>query len=70
MPTDSSVDYSFGNLGPGTYFVCEAADSAWIQTFPNTTAAGDQLLRDANDAGNSRTNATTATSSRPARALT
>ncbi len=58
MPTDGSGDYSFGNLGPGTYFVCEAADSAWIQTFPNTT--GSEVINtcaNANDAGNSRTNA-------------
>ena len=56
--TNGTAGYSFANLGPGTYFVCEAADSAWTQTFPNTT--GSEVINtcaNANDLGNSRTNA-------------
>ena len=56
--TNGTGGYSFANLGPGTYFVCEAADSAWTQTFPNTT--GSEVINtcaNANDLGNSRTNA-------------
>jgi hypothetical protein len=33
--TDSNGNYSFPNLGPGTYLVCEALPTGWIQTFPN-----------------------------------
>ena len=37
--TNATGDYTFANLGPGTYFVCEDDSNAdWIQTFPNTVA--------------------------------
>ena len=33
--TDANGDYSFADLGPGTYFVCEASLAGWVQTYPN-----------------------------------
>ncbi len=33
--TDSSGDYSFTNLAPGTYSVCETPQAGWVQTYPN-----------------------------------
>jgi len=32
--TDSEGDYSFPNLDPGTYTVCEINQSGWTQTYP------------------------------------
>ena len=40
--TDGSGNYTFGDLGPGTYFVCEETMTDWVQTFPNT-AAGEVI---------------------------
>ncbi len=39
--TTSLVDgsYSFSNLGPGTYFVCEASVTDWVQSYPNASTA-------------------------------
>ncbi len=42
---------AFNNLGPGTYFVCEATAADWIQTFPNTVA-GEVIDTCDNVAGN------------------
>ena len=44
-------DYSFNNLGPGTYFVCEATATDWVQTFPNTVG-GEVIDTCDNVAGN------------------
>ena len=49
--TDGSGNYAFNNLGPGTYFVCEATVSDWIQTFPNTVG-GEVIDTCDNIAGN------------------
>lgn len=32
--TDGNGNYSFGNLAPGTYAVCETAQAGWTQTYP------------------------------------
>lgn len=32
--TDVNGNYSFGNLAPGTYAVCETAQAGWVQTYP------------------------------------
>jgi hypothetical protein len=32
--TDANGNYSFTNLDPGTYTVCEAQQAGWVQTFP------------------------------------
>jgi hypothetical protein len=40
--TDAGGDYEFDDLGPGTYFVCEATDADWVQTFPN--AVGGEVI--------------------------
>jgi hypothetical protein len=34
--TDSNGNYSFSNLGPGTYMVCEQLQAGWVQTTPGT----------------------------------
>jgi hypothetical protein len=34
--TASDGTYSFANLGPGAYIVCEDLPAGWVQTFPNT----------------------------------
>ena len=49
--TDATGNYAFNDLGPGTYFVCEATASDWIQTFPNTVA-GEVINTCDNIAGN------------------
>ncbi len=49
--TNGSGNYAFNNLGPGTYFVCEATASDWIQTFPKTVA-GEVIDTCDNIAGN------------------
>ena len=33
--TDQDGNYTFTNVAPGTYFVCETQQDGWIQTFPN-----------------------------------
>ncbi len=35
VSTDGNGAYSFPNLGPGTYRVCEGVVAGWIQTYPN-----------------------------------
>ena len=40
--TDSNGDYTFGDLGPGTYWACEDLPTGWIQTFPS--AAGGEVI--------------------------
>lgn len=34
--TDSNGNYSFSDIAPGTYKVCEVLQSGWIQTYPAT----------------------------------
>jgi hypothetical protein len=49
--TDASGDYAFADLGPGTYFVCEASTVGWVQTFPNVV--GGEVIDTCDDiAGN------------------
>ena len=40
--TDASGNYSFGDLGPGDYIVCEDLPAGWVQTFPN--APGGEVI--------------------------
>jgi hypothetical protein len=40
--TDSNGDYSFTDLGPGSYIVCEDLPVGWTQTFPD--AAGGEVI--------------------------
>ena len=43
--------YEFPDLGPGTYFVCEASMVGWVQTYPNL--AGGEVIDTCDDiAGN------------------
>jgi len=43
--------YAFADLGPGTYFVCEASMAGWVQTYPNL--AGGEVIDTCDDiAGN------------------
>jgi len=37
--TGLSGNYSFSNLGPGTYMVCEQLQAGWVQTLPGTPSA-------------------------------
>src|SRR5262249_51520156 len=37
LATDASGNYTFGSLGPGTYFACEESVTGWIQTYPNAS---------------------------------
>jgi hypothetical protein len=49
--TDADGDYEFTDLGPGTYFVCEASMAGWAQTFPNVV--GGEVIDTCDDiAGN------------------
>lgn len=41
--TDTSGNYSFGNLAPGDYSICEVQQSGWTQTYPGT-ASGCQTI--------------------------
>jgi hypothetical protein len=49
--TDADGNYAFTDLGPGTYFVCEASMAGWVQTYPNL--AGGEVIDTCDDiAGN------------------
>jgi hypothetical protein len=34
--TDSSGNYTSASLSPGTYYVCEASQTGWVETYPKT----------------------------------
>ncbi|MBL8031654.1 MAG: hypothetical protein JNK33_05010 [Candidatus Doudnabacteria bacterium] len=36
--TNADGNFSFTNLGPGTYWVCEVQQSGWVQTYPANNA--------------------------------
>jgi hypothetical protein len=42
--TDGSGNYSFGNLGPGTYTLCEVLKIGWVQTYPSNTGNGCHVI--------------------------
>ncbi len=53
--TDANGNYSFTNLGPGTYVVCEVAQSGWTQTSSptcHTVVAESGQNSQGNDFGN------------------
>ncbi len=46
MVTNANGDYSFNNLAPGTYSVCEVMQTGWVQTQPGTPSSPicDQVI--------------------------
>ena len=47
--TDASGNYTFGDLGPGDYIVCEDLPTGWMQTFPS--AAGGEVIDTCDEGG-------------------
>ena len=47
--TDSNGDYTFGDLAPGDYIVCEDLPTGWVQTFPST--AGGEVIDTCDEGG-------------------
>lgn len=42
--TNVSGSYSFGNLAPGSYSVCETQQNGWVQTFPASNACHSVVI--------------------------
>ncbi len=55
VSTDGEGNYSFDNLAPGTYWVCETSQSGWVQTFPANNGC-HEIVIDLSGETNSGTN--------------
>ncbi len=44
VTTNAQGDYSFSNIAPGTYWVCETGQTGWVQTYPAANACAQVVI--------------------------